>query len=96
MLFVFFRSLQNLKNCAGAESPRNLGAGVINLDSSNAGRTMANALLYELRNTFSGTSWGNNGPLLITRVLRRTCHVKRVNFKNNYCLHGVSNSLHNI
>ncbi|XP_034243570.1 lactosylceramide 4-alpha-galactosyltransferase-like isoform X2 [Thrips palmi] len=75
---VVLKSLHKLKNCAGAESPRALGAGVINLDSSNIGRTMAASFLHELRNTFSGTSWGYNGPGVITRVLQRTCHVKKV------------------
>ena len=75
---VMLKSISSLKNFAGAESPRALGAGAINLDSSNIGRSMANIFLHELLTSFSGTAWGFNGPGVITRVLRRLCHVKEV------------------
>lgn len=72
------RSISSLKNFAGAESPRALGAGVINLDSSIVGRSLADSFLHELHISFSGTAWGSNGPGVITRVLQRICQVKKV------------------
>lgn len=76
--FLMCRSLSALKNFAGAESPRNLGAGVINLDSSDVGRSFATAFIHELSSSFSGSDWGANGPGVITRVLQRICQVKKV------------------
>lgn len=75
---VVLKSLSTLSNYAGAESPRNIGAGVINLDSSNTGRSIAHLFLRELLTGFSGTSWGANGPGVITRALQQLCHVKKV------------------
>ncbi|XP_026288737.2 lactosylceramide 4-alpha-galactosyltransferase-like [Frankliniella occidentalis] len=75
---VVLKSLSNLRNYAGAESPRALGAGIINLDSSSIGRAMAHAFLNELYGSFNGADWGANGPGVVTRVLRQMCQVKKV------------------
>ncbi|KAK3908694.1 Lactosylceramide 4-alpha-galactosyltransferase [Frankliniella fusca] len=75
---VVLKSLSSLRNYAGAESPRAIGAGIINLDSSSTGRAMAHAFLNELYKSFNGAAWGANGPGVITRVLRQICQVKTV------------------
>ncbi len=88
-IFINSRSLRGLRNCAGAESPRALGAGIINLDSSSTGRAIAHAFLNELYSTFNGAAWGANGPGVITRVLQQMCQVKKV----KHALGGISLSM---
>jgi hypothetical protein len=39
---------------------------------------MAEACLDNLRSEFRGDDWGNNGPGVITRVLKKLCKVQQV------------------
>jgi len=39
---------------------------------------MAEACLDNLRNEFRGDDWGNNGPGVITRVLKKLCRSQQV------------------
>lgn len=75
---VVTRSLNGLSNFAGAESNTDVAAGVLNFHSEGLGHEMAEACLDNLRSEFRGDDWGNNGPGVITRVLKKLCKARRV------------------
>lgn len=55
-----------------------MAAGVLNFDSDGLGHEMAEACLENLRKEFRGDDWGNNGPGVITRVLKKLCKARQV------------------
>lgn len=55
-----------------------VAAGVLNFDSDGLGHEMAEACLENLRKEFRGDDWGNNGPGVITRVLKNLCTTRQV------------------
>lgn len=74
---VVMKPLDDLgENYAGAESNENVAAGVMGLSSRGIGHQWASQCLEDLSQTFSGRDWGNNGPGVITRLLRRLCGVQ--------------------
>uniref|UniRef100_A0A1B0EZZ0 Alpha 1,4-glycosyltransferase domain-containing protein n=2 Tax=Lutzomyia longipalpis TaxID=7200 RepID=A0A1B0EZZ0_LUTLO len=64
-------------NYAGAESENYVAAGIINLDHDGFGHEVAEMCLSDFQLNFNGEDWGNNGPGVITRVLRRICQTDR-------------------
>nr|CAI5858347.1 unnamed protein product [Callosobruchus analis] len=71
---IVVRSLEELAhNYAGCESDRNVAAGVMSFSPDGLGHQLAKTCLEDLRDNFDGRDWGNNGPGVITRLLRRIC-----------------------
>lgn len=71
---VLTRTLNGLKNFAGAESLLDIAAGVINFEPRKS--ELAFQCVKDIRDNFKGDDWGSNGPGVITRVLQRLCRVK--------------------
>ena len=78
LLILAHSSLAGLTNFAGAESNADVAAGVLSFDSDGFGHEMAEACLENLRKEFRGDDWGNNGPGVITRVLKKLCKARQV------------------
>ncbi|PNF39914.1 hypothetical protein B7P43_G17240 [Cryptotermes secundus] len=85
---VVTRSLAGLSNFAGAESNTDVAAGVLNFGSEGLGQMMAEACLDNLRSEFRGDDWGNNGPGVITRVLKKLCKAQQVRDMTAERCHG--------
>lgn len=74
---VVLKSFDKLEpNYAGAESPRWVAAGVMNFEPDGKGHELAEMCVRDLMINFNGQDWGNNGPGVITRVLKRVCSTK--------------------
>ena len=72
---VVKKTFENIpSNYAGAESERFVAAGLINFDHMNFGHQLADMCLHDLLENYNGREWGNNGPGVITRVLKRICN----------------------
>lgn len=68
-------------NYAGAESENFIAAGVINLDHNGFGHRIADMCLKNFFEEFKGNDWGNNGPGVITRVMKKDiCKVTKTQF----------------
>lgn len=63
---------------AGAEDWIDVAAGVIGFSKSKIGRKFADACIDDLIKNFRGNVWGNNGPGVITRTLKKICNVEFV------------------
>ncbi|XP_073998650.1 lactosylceramide 4-alpha-galactosyltransferase-like isoform X2 [Rhodnius prolixus] len=72
---VLLRSLKGLSNFAGAESPRNVAAGML---SFTHGHPLSDLAIREIRDRFKGYFWGYNGPQVITRALKKYCAVSKI------------------
>ncbi|KAJ9587820.1 hypothetical protein L9F63_018744 [Diploptera punctata] len=75
---VVTKTFSGLSNFAGAESNTDVAAGVLNFESDGLGHEMAEACIENLRKEFRGNDWGNNGPGVITRVLKKICKTRHV------------------
>lgn len=74
---VVLKSFDTLEpNYAGAESPRWVAAGVMNFEPDGHGHELAEMCVRDLLINFNGQDWGNNGPGVITRVLKQICATK--------------------
>ena len=74
----FFRSMDKLTNFVGAQDIYDIASGVMGFSSSGFGHEVITKCLIDLVDNFRGDLWGNNGPGLITRVLRNVCNVRSV------------------
>lgn len=76
---VMLKSLddQNPKNYAGAESKNFVAVGIINLEGE-TGHSIADMCVKDLLQNFDGSDWGNNGPGVITRTLKKICGTSKV------------------
>ncbi|XP_055593862.1 lactosylceramide 4-alpha-galactosyltransferase-like [Uranotaenia lowii] len=80
---IVLRSFDELEpNYAGAESSRWVAAGVLNFESEGHGHQLAEMCLRDLLINFNGQDWGNNGPGVITRVLKRVCSTQSILLMN--------------
>lgn len=71
---VCLRNFQTLgTNFVAAESPNSIGSSVIQFGDGELGRLIVRECLEELKTTFDGTKWANNGPGVLTRVISRLC-----------------------
>ncbi|XP_063977537.1 lactosylceramide 4-alpha-galactosyltransferase-like [Diachasmimorpha longicaudata] len=75
---IVMKSLEKLTNFVGAEDGGNLAAGAIGFGLDDLGRTIADACLTELKTTFRGDVWGQNGPGVVTRTLKKLCHAEDI------------------
>lgn len=78
-LFKIVRTLEGLRNFAGAEDWEDVAAGVMGFGLTGLGKRIADACLRDLKTNFRGDVWGNNGPGVITRTLQKICATKYVN-----------------
>uniref|UniRef100_A0AAG5D802 Alpha 1,4-glycosyltransferase domain-containing protein n=1 Tax=Anopheles atroparvus TaxID=41427 RepID=A0AAG5D802_ANOAO len=86
---VVRRSFEKLEpNYAGAESTRWVAAGVMNFESKGHGHELAEMCVRDLLANFNGKDWGNNGPGVVTRVLRKYCDThSTVHMTRERCRH---------
>ncbi|XP_023016806.1 lactosylceramide 4-alpha-galactosyltransferase isoform X3 [Leptinotarsa decemlineata] len=71
---IVTKSLEKLPpNYSGAESDKDVAAGVMSFSSSGKGHTLAGTCLDDLKNNFNGRDWGYNGPGVVTRLLKSIC-----------------------
>lgn len=76
---VTLRSMEHLQpNYVGAESKNYLAAGVMNFAHHGIGKTVAEKCLLYFRDNFNPGGWGDNGPIVITRVLKQLCRASDV------------------
>ena len=68
--FVMLRSVSDHRNFVGLESIKTLGSAAMHADFQHP---IFNQTILEFRDTYNTNLWGHNGPLLITRVLNRSC-----------------------
>ncbi|KXJ71251.1 hypothetical protein RP20_CCG021053 [Aedes albopictus] len=74
---VVLKSFNDMEpNYAGAESARWVAAGVMNFEPDGRGHELAEMCVRDLLMNFNGQDWGNNGPGVITRVLKRICETQ--------------------
>ncbi|CAH1115992.1 unnamed protein product [Phaedon cochleariae] len=74
---IVTKTLENLSpNYAGAESERNVAAGILSFAPTGRGHVFANTCLNDLKDHFNGQDWGYNGPGVITRLLKVICGTK--------------------
>lgn len=50
---------------------------VMNFENNKTSRVIVEEFMKDLSTNFDGNIWGSNGPLLITRVLKRMCHTNQ-------------------
>lgn len=71
---IVIKSLESLPfNFAGCESRIDVAAGIINFEHNGTGHRLAEKCLMDLKQNFSGTIWGHNGPGVITRLTKEVC-----------------------
>ncbi|XP_044759737.1 lactosylceramide 4-alpha-galactosyltransferase-like [Coccinella septempunctata] len=78
---VVIKNLESLPpNFSGCESMENVAAGVMGFESnsSGTGHNLAHECVMDLKDHFSGTIWGNNGPGVITRLVKKHCKVNKI------------------
>ena len=68
--FIMMKPVSSLGNFVGLESKNVLGAGAMHAD---LGHSVFQQTIQEFRGNYKRDAWGYNGPLLITRVLKRSC-----------------------
>lgn len=64
-------------NSACDDTCETVNGAVLNLDHSKIGRNWSEKFMDEMLKTYNGSDWGNNGPLLITRVLIESCKTNK-------------------
>ncbi|XP_031632385.1 lactosylceramide 4-alpha-galactosyltransferase-like [Contarinia nasturtii] len=70
------KTIENMNaNYAGAESENFVAAGVINFEHDGIGHEIADMCVREFYENFRYNDWGFNGPGVITRTLKKICHV---------------------
>ncbi|XP_051161558.1 lactosylceramide 4-alpha-galactosyltransferase-like isoform X2 [Leptopilina boulardi] len=83
---VVIKCLEDLENFTGAEDAIRIAAGIIGFGMGKLGRKMANNSITDLKHNFLGWAWGNNGPGVITRTLKKLCNVTSVqNMTKDQC-----------
>jgi hypothetical protein len=88
LLLTSYRPLAEIgTNYAGAESEWYMGSAVLNFDMDTAGRRAIDLIVTDVQSNFNGKSWGQNGPVVIDRVLHFMCGTKHVSMvRMNDCL----------
>uniref|UniRef100_A0A146MF39 Lactosylceramide 4-alpha-galactosyltransferase n=1 Tax=Lygus hesperus TaxID=30085 RepID=A0A146MF39_LYGHE len=72
---VILKSFNGLTNFVGAEDEEDVAAGFL---AFNYGHPLIHLAMLDLKYKFKGWRWGNNGPGVITRALKRYCRVQEV------------------
>lgn len=66
------------KNWSARESDENVASGIMSFSRDHVGRMVANATIKDFELNYRGDVWGNNGPGVITRVLKDICSTTSV------------------
>ncbi|XP_034945390.1 lactosylceramide 4-alpha-galactosyltransferase-like [Chelonus insularis] len=74
---VTMSSLKYLEDFAVAQDSNYVNSAILKLSASNIGRRIASLCLEYLTKNFQGDSWFNNGPGVITNILRKLCGTKK-------------------
>ncbi|KAL4704429.1 hypothetical protein ACJJTC_014361 [Scirpophaga incertulas] len=75
---VVVKPLDSLaNNWAARESPWAVDAGALSFSRDSLGRKVANASIEDFKRNYKPKVWGNNGPGVITRVLKKMCKGKK-------------------
>ncbi|KAL3273685.1 hypothetical protein HHI36_015115 [Cryptolaemus montrouzieri] len=84
---IVIKSFESLPpNFSGCESKENVAAGIMGFEPYGNGHNLAEECLMDLKKNFSGTIWGNNGPGVITRLVKKHCGVTKIkNAFNKIC-----------
>ncbi|KAH8331234.1 hypothetical protein KR067_013075, partial [Drosophila pandora] len=76
---VVLQTLDRLPpNCVGAEDSGSINSAVIKIAATSTGHNIAKLFLYDLRDNFNGSLWGNNGPGVVTRVSQKLCKTHEI------------------
>ncbi|CAO1335167.1 unnamed protein product [Diamesa hyperborea] len=76
---VVLKTLESIApNYAGEESVDFVGSALINLEQQGIGHVIADMCVKELVEHFDGEQWSNNGPGLLTRILKRVCKTDNI------------------
>ncbi|CAD0199574.1 unnamed protein product [Chrysodeixis includens] len=76
---VVVKSLEGLeKNWAARESGKVVAAGALAFSRDELGRKVADAAIRDFKSHYRGDTWSNNGPGVITRVLKTICNTDNV------------------
>ncbi|KAI4457162.1 lactosylceramide 4-alpha-galactosyltransferase alpha- 14-galactosyltransferase [Holotrichia oblita] len=71
------------QNFAGAESERDVAAGVLSFSNDEKGHSFATACLHDLKSSYRYNDWGHNGPGVITSSISfACCHLHLLNLPN--------------
>ncbi|KAB0804503.1 hypothetical protein PPYR_01473 [Photinus pyralis] len=77
--FVIIKSFGDLaSNFAVAESGSAVNNAVLRSTLNGSGKEFIRGCLEELQNHFVGNAWGKNGPVIVTKVLKEMCNVKKI------------------
>ncbi|CAO1341100.1 unnamed protein product [Diamesa serratosioi] len=79
---VVLKPVDTFSNYAGVESSEFVGSAIINMSQDGKGHELAEICVRELVEHFDGVEWANNGPALLTRILRKMCNTDD-NFEMN-------------
>lgn len=76
---VTLRSMEDIPpNYVGAETDYYLSSGIMNFAHHGIGKTVAEKCLHYFRDNFSPNGWGDNGPIVITNILKSVCRTGKV------------------
>ncbi|KAI9581004.1 hypothetical protein GQX74_014387 [Glossina fuscipes] len=76
---IMLRSIENMPpNFVGAESTYYLAAGVMNFAPDGLGHKISKLCVSDFVRNFKGNNWANNGPGVITRVMRKICDTETI------------------
>uniref|UniRef100_A0A6P7G2T5 Lactosylceramide 4-alpha-galactosyltransferase-like isoform X2 n=2 Tax=Diabrotica virgifera virgifera TaxID=50390 RepID=A0A6P7G2T5_DIAVI len=86
---ISIKTLEGLPlNFAGLETNVSVNSAILSFNSSDYGHVLAEKCIMDLKRNFNGRLWANNGPGVITRLIRSICGVeKRQAIQANTC-HG--------
>lgn len=89
MDIVMLRKMEDVPpNYTGAESGHSLAAGVMSFSHDGVGHRIAQACIEDFHSNFKGSNWGNNGPGVITRVMKQICNTSTISemFSEKNCM----------
>ncbi|XP_063534360.1 lactosylceramide 4-alpha-galactosyltransferase-like isoform X1 [Cydia strobilella] len=62
-----------VRNWAARETDTAVAAGALAFSRDELGRSVAEAAIRDIKSNYRGDNWGNNGPGVITRILKKYC-----------------------
>lgn len=88
---VVLKNFENLgENYMCIASHYLLMSGTFQFSSVGVGHETVEAFLKNALNQFNGNTWGSNGPLLVTRVMKRICNAKNTEMMNAKSCNGIN------
>ncbi|CAG9830876.1 unnamed protein product, partial [Diabrotica balteata] len=75
---ISIKTLEGLPlNFAGLETNVSVNSAILSFNSSVEGHLLAEKCIMDLKKNFNGRLWANNGPGVITRLIRSICRVEK-------------------